>query len=392
MRTKADIIVVNWNGREDTLRLIDAVSPQLEATARLIIVDNASNDGSVAAFRAATPDATIVQLRENRGFTGGIAAGAEAATGEYLIFLNNDAIPERTWLSSLIGALEEAPPDVVAAGGKIVDMSGTRVDFIRGAMTFDGHAFQLGFRKLLEDVADSPAGTELFFACGGNMIVRRDYWERSGGFDGDYFAYLEDVDFGWRSWSSGHRIIYEPRALVRHRSSATSERLGNFERGVLFEKNAVQTMVKNVEEKHFAAALAPVFLAMLHRLHRYNVDRNDATLGLADAPLGERPQAGVRGSALGRVMRRFRADGDPLVRMQSRATEWFLRNSDRIMAKRALIQAGRRRSDEEIFARFPLLYVPTYHGDEELMSSALFRALRLNVASTDATLADIMQR
>lgn len=384
---------MNWNGRDDTLRLISAVKPQLGAMRRLIVVDNGSTDGSVAAIRAAAPDATLVQLSENRGFTGGVTAGALAATGDYLVLLNNDAIPEDGWLDALIGALENAPSDVAAAAGKIVDMSGSRVDFVRGLMTFDGHAFQVGFRKLLAEVEEPRDGAELFFACGGNMIIRRSAWEELGGFDDDYFAYLEDVDLGWRIWSSGRRVTYARGAVVRHRSSATSDRLGNYERGVLFEKNAIQTMVKNVEEELFAEAMAPALLAMLHRLNRYAIDRSDPSLRLGDPPLGAgnagKPEAPRRS-----LWSRFRRTQqiDPLVRMQLRATEWFFRNSEAIMKKRAEVQARRKRSDREIFEGFPLLYVPTYEGDEALMSSALFHALRLKVPSTDTTLADIMQQ
>lgn len=390
----ADIIVINWNGRDDTLRLIAALAPQLTSRHRLIIVDNGSTDGSSGAFRAAAPNALIVQLRENRGFTGGIAAGVEASTADSLILLNNDAIPETGWLENLVKALDDAPADVAAVGGKIVDLTGALVDFVGGAMTFDGHAFQFDFRRPLGKETERVDGAELLFACGGNMIVRRDRWNELGGFDDDYFAYLEDVDFGWRCWSAGYRVRYARNAVVRHRSSATSDKLGNFERGVLFEKNAVQTIVKNVEEELFAVAMAPVLLAMLHRLHRYTVDRSDAAAGLADPPLGEAPATARKKSTVARIKKRLRGEEtiDPLARMQFRATEWFLANSEKIMMKRTSIQSRRQRSDAQIFARFPLLYVPTYHGDDVLMSSALFRALRTHLPSTDTTLADIMQR
>ncbi len=81
------------------------------------------------------------------------------------------------------------------------------------------------------------------------MAVRREEFLASGGFDDDYFAYLEDVDFGWRQWIFGRRIIAEPRAVARHRGGATGEALGIFSRGFLFEKNAFATVYKNLERR-----------------------------------------------------------------------------------------------------------------------------------------------
>ena len=81
------------------------------------------------------------------------------------------------------------------------------------------------------------------------MAVRRSEFLESGGFDDDYFAYLEDVDFGWRQWIFGRRIVAEPRAVARHRGGATGEALGVFSRGFLFEKNAFATAYKNFDAR-----------------------------------------------------------------------------------------------------------------------------------------------
>lgn len=327
----------------------------------------------------------LIEFRENYGFTGGVAAAAAASDAEFLALLNNDAVAEPGWLDAMRKAIEDAPADVVAVSGKITDMTGTLVDFVGGVMTFDGHAFQRGFRRPIGEVEEPETGSELLFACGGNMIVRRNEFLSLGGFDRDFFAYLEDVDFGWRAWSAGHRITYSRDAAVRHKSSATSDRLGNFERGVLFERNAIQTVIKNVEESLFAQALAPVFLTLLHREHRYLVDRNDGTESLTTPPLDKRGadrRSGTRRAVI----------DDPLTAMQFRATEWFFRHSASLMKKRARVQASRKRSDLDIFSRFPIHYVPTYHGDDELMSSQLFRALRLAVPSVDQRLDDMIRR
>jgi len=332
-----------------------------------------------------------------------VAAGIRDSNADLLLLLNNDAVPEHGWLQSMIQSLIEAPEDVVAVGGKIVDISGKLADFLGGMMTFDGHAFQNGFRKPLTHVSEPANGSEILFACGGNMIVRRSRFLELGGFDSDYFAYLEDVDFGWRSWLSGSRILYNADGVVRHKSSATSDRLGTFERGVLFERNALQTALKNYEGLSLSAVAGPIFLTLLHRLHRYTTERNGDTSSLTRPAIGDRishpprhePERGL--SRWRRVLGRKIAArpgatviDDPLTMMQFRAIQWFFQNSDHLLTKRERVQAMRKRTDQDIFQRFPLYYVPTYPGDSDLMSSRLFELLRAELPSRESSLEEIM--
>ena len=172
------------------------------------VVDNGSIDGSATAIAARYPDVRLFVLEDNRGFTGGIAAAMRASTARNVIYLNNDALPEPGWLASLTRAIDDGPDDVMSVAGKIIDLDGKLIDFIGGVMTFDGHAFQTAFRFPLGSKDEPEAGAELLFACGGNMISRREPLVQLGGFDDDYFAYLEDVDFGWRSWIAGYRVLY----------------------------------------------------------------------------------------------------------------------------------------------------------------------------------------
>lgn len=402
--SSVDVIIVTWNGRADTIQAVEGVLsqriPPRVSRLTVTVVDNGSKDGTLEALAARFPQVRVLELWSNRGFTGGVRLGVTTSDADLVILLNNDAIPEPEWLRELVEAIDSAPPDVIAVGGEIVDLSGTLVDFARGAMTFDGHAFQIGFRKRREEVRILPSGSEILFACGGNMIARREPFLAIGGFDDDYFAYLEDVDFGWRSWIAGYRTLWEPRARVRHRSAATSDRLGSFERGVLFERNALQTSIKNYEDGLMQKVAGSVFLAALHRTHRYTVDRNEASRlrrpPLDEAPI-ERPHAsGLLARALRklglRVASRSACLDDELTAMQFRALEWFFRNEPKVMAKRAAVQAMRRRPDGQILEKFPPLVVPTYPGDEALMSSALFRELMHGMPHMRSSLDDIMKR
>lgn len=366
--------------------------------AAIAVVDNGSTDGSAVAIASRHPEARLFALNANRGFTGGISAALRASTARNVIFLNNDAVPEPGWLATLSRAMDDAPDDVVSVAGKIIDLERKRIDFIGGMMTFDGHALQTGFRFPLGSIDEPAAGSELLFACGGNMISRRARLAELGGFDDDYFAYLEDVDFGWRSWIAGNRVIYEPHAVVRHASSATSDRLGAFERGVLFERNALQTALKNYSDESLRDTAGAVFLTYLHRLHHYAITRNQRIGELRRSPFeGAMPEASSR-SLTSRVRRRLFGPpalakiDDPLTAMQFRAFEWILQNQERIAKKRELVQSRRRRMDDEIFAKFPLHIVPTYPGDDALMSGALFRILKPRLGSVVRKLGDIIRQ
>ncbi|HEX7705127.1 MAG TPA: glycosyltransferase family 2 protein [Thermoanaerobaculia bacterium] len=391
-----EIIIVNWNNRRETMECLDAVTRQLAEVngATVTVVDNGSTDGSAGAIAALYPAVKLFPLDRNRGFTGGLAAALAGSSANYVVFLNNDAVPMDGWLRSLVKAIEQAPEDVVSVGGKIVDPTATTIDFIGGILTFDGHAFQNGFRYPLGSRPEPAAGEEILFACGGNMISRRTALEVLGGFDDDFFAYLEDVDFGWRTWISGGRVLFEPGAVVRHASSTTSNRLGDFERGVLFERNALQTAIKNFE--NLPEASGAIFYTYLRRLHHYAVTRNPAADELT-RPFGT-PRPARRSGFIRRALRRILpgssplvAIDDPLTAMQFRAFDWIAGNEERLGAKRSAVQQMRRRSDREIFERFPLHVVPTYPGDAAMMHGSLFRLMQSRLPSVEAGLSEIIR-
>lgn len=396
--TSVGIVIVTWNGLEHTLQSLEAVLPQAaRLDAPVTVVDNGSTDGTGDVLRKRYPSVKVVPLERNTGFTGGVRAGIEATPTDAIVLLNNDAIPREGWLLALTSALAEAAADVIAVSGRIIDFVGQKIDFIGGILTFDGHAFQRHYGSRVGSVPEPKNASELLFACGGNMILRRHEFLELGGFDDSYFAYLEDVDFGWRSWIAGYRILYCEGAVVRHRSSATSDTLGAFERGVLFERNALWTALKNFDDEVFRETSGAIFLTLLHRLHTYVVERNGDASALVAAPIGESappPPDGLFAQLKNFVRRapRHAEITDDLTRMQFRAMSAIFESFDQIAIARQRVQSLRKRSDLEIFQKFPLHFIPTYPGDETLFSRPLFRMLAPRVNTKTATLAEIMQR
>jgi len=402
---RATIIIPSFNGRshlETCLRSLFA-GEDLNGGSEVLVVDNGSTDGTREWLATTHPRARLVPLAENGGFTGAIAAGCDAADpdSDFLVFLNNDTRVESGWLVALVEALATAPPETATVSGRILSWDGERIDFYRGAMAFDGHAFQLDFHRPLAAVAAAGEAAEVPFPCGGNMAVRREAWDSLGGFDDDYFAYTEDVDFGWRSWLAGYDHRYEPGATVYHRSGATGLTLGVYRRGYLYEKNAFMTAYKNLDEERFRALMPAILWTLIHRALTLITDSNmdGAKLGGYPLPPYARPGSaappaeglgarlrrhGLRGAArraLLKLARRLGEGGSASERVilhdartleHLRAVHFLVHHLDDLAAKRERVQTLRRRGDDEYFARFPLLLVPTYPGDDDLFASRGF--------------------
>ncbi|MEM6701887.1 MAG: glycosyltransferase family 2 protein [Acidobacteriota bacterium] len=405
-----DVGILNWNGLKHLKPCLDALSEQRDPGVdwRIVVFDNGSTDGSREWLAALDlPRLVVVESERNLGFCGGYNRLIEESPADAIALLNNDTRPQPEWLAELVAALRCAPEDVAAVSGLIVDWEGERLDFARGAMTFDGHAFQLDYHRPLDEVTLPADGEELLFACGGNMLIRRQSFLAAGGFDPRYFAYLEDVDLGWRLWSGGERVLLARRAVVHHRSMATSDLLGVYNRGFLFERNAFLTAYKNYDAELWPRLLPAVMMTLLARTQTLLVQNNPGGELLTidpyaipssareaqpatrqDAPVERRPVLPLR------LLRRWREMGsrqfarhvvdrflppqaattldDPRTVAQFRAITYLLGDLDALASARRQVQARRRRDDRELFERFPLLVVPTYPGDEKLFGSAGF--------------------
>jgi len=368
----ASIVVVHHRDHEGLFAALAALEEACRGrlSAEVIVVDNASQL-PVAELLRRHPTTRRVPASRNVGFAAGCRLGAEAARGRFLLFVNDDAVVEPEAPQRLAHALDRAEGDVVAVAGRLTDSTGERNDFSDGFLTFDGHAFQSEVGRPLAAVTEGVSGEERLFACGGLMAVRRAEFLSSGGFDDDYFAYLEDVDFGWRQWIFGRRIVAEPRALARHRGGATGAALGIYPRGYLFEKNAFATAYKNFDREYFAALMPSVLAAFLVRISEMLASRNPGAAELARDPYGEeRPSGsfarrlfGIAGGAAPPVRL-----GDPLTVAHLKALLWIHRSQEPLAAKRRAVQSRRERPDSEIFAKFPLRLVPTYPGDDRFES------------------------
>lgn len=354
---RVSVIVLNYNGKHHlhtcftSLLQLDYPADKLE----LLLADNDSADGSVDYMRAHFPQIKIVETGANLGFAQGNNVGAEAATGEYLAFLNNDTRVEPSWLRAMLQPCLDAPDDIVCTGSTMLDWEGNRLDFGEGWMNFHGFAFQKdhGLTFPLDQLNapaahPNPESALLFFPCGGAMLVRRDLFLETGGFDADHFAFFEDVDLGWRLWVMGYRVVRAPGAIAYHRLHATTGTLTPFRKWVLFERNALLTIIKNYDDENLARILPGALMLLMARILRLlrlegwnEADYRPAyqTAGLshdsADAPVTELTET-VGRSGLAVLL----------------AVNEVVEQLPHLLEKRRGLQARRRRTDAEIFRLF----------------------------------------
>lgn len=339
------VVVVNFNGLrhlEDcfgSLLALDYRKDRLE----LICVDNASSDGSVEFLRRTFPSVRIVEAGRNAGFASGCNLGAGAASGDFVAFLNNDMRVDPGWVRALLAPMD-AEGGVVCTSGRILSWDGSEVDFVRGALTFYGMGSHVGPGVPAEA---PPAGSEpLLFASGGSMMVDRGVFLDAGGFDDDFFAFFEDVDFGWRLWLYGYRTAPAPEAVSYHRVHASFGELPKVRLQRLYERNALVTLIKNSSEPNLGRLLAPsVMLA---------VRRGMIDLGAAE-PLEEVDEK-AEVARLGLA---------PFV-----AIDEVVGELPQIVRKRAEIQKRRKRSDAEIFRHFARPFQPVSRVDAYLQAQA----------------------
>ena len=176
-------------------------------------------------------------LASNQGFTGGNAAGVAAATGDVLVFFNNDMRVEPDAVRRLVAAADDG---TTCAAARVLSWDGRAVDFLRGTISFEARGFQDYYGE--PATIDRTGAADTFFPNGGAFAVTRAAYERAGGFDDAFFAYYDDVDLGWRLRLAGVDMRVEDAAVVYHRHGATSRTQPAGQKRFLMERNALWTL------------------------------------------------------------------------------------------------------------------------------------------------------
>jgi len=344
------IVIPTYNNLSLLLECIESVRRQDYPPEKIeiVVVDNFSTDRTREIIRDRFPYIKLVPLETNTGFAVACNRGATLAKGDYVAFLNNDAVADKGWLRALVNTLASDGESAVCVASRIVSRDGSQTEFDGAASNLFGAGRPTSAWGWPDALSPPAKGSPILFASGGAMLIQRSVFLDVGGFDPVYFAYFEDVDLGWRLWVLGYRVVYAPDAVVKHLGGATARRTGEHRRYVLWECNALATIVKNYETGNMEQILTVALLLEYKRAllaAGHSVQPADYHLG------GPADSNKANVERLPKVSVAHLAAIDRL-------------NSilPQLMESRRKIQARRKRSDAEILPLLGRPFEPQYAG------------------------------
>lgn len=219
MKKQISVIIPNFNGRDYLKDCLTSLNQQHFRDFEVILVDNASTDDSLSLAKELCPAIKEILLSENFGFCRAVNEGIKASHAPFVLLLNNDTVVDPDFVGTLYEAIKgkEKVFSCASQMRKMTDPS--RMDDGGDFYCALGWAFARGKDKPYEKYTKPGA---IFFSCAGAAIYRREVFEKIGYFDEIHFAYLEDLDVGYRARIFGYENRYEPKAIVYHMGSGTT--------------------------------------------------------------------------------------------------------------------------------------------------------------------------
>ncbi|BDZ69401.1 glycosyltransferase family 2 protein [Methanobacterium ferruginis] len=236
------VIIPNYNGKhflKECLKSLKNQNYQFE----VIIIDNASNDGSVNYIKENYPESTLIENKTNLGFGGAVNQGIKASNSEYILLLNNDVQLEVDAILNLLKCIKK-DENIFAVSPKMIQYNDRdKMDDAGDEYTLLGLTRRVGYGKSAEGYNRKR---EIFSACAGASIYRRNVFEKIGYFDENFFAYMGDVDISYRARIHGYKCVYCPEAIVYHIGSASTGSRYNEFKTRLAARNNVYVPYKNM--------------------------------------------------------------------------------------------------------------------------------------------------
>lgn len=242
--SKVTIVIPNYNGKEYMDKCMKCLAAQEYKDFNVIIVDNASEDGSqeIPLQYRDCLNVEVVQFYENLGFSAAVNEGIVKSQAEYVILLNNDAYAGKSFVKELVNKLD-SDSKIFSAQALMLQYNDRKlVDGAGDYFSAMGWAFARGKDKSAEYYTEDM---ELFSCCAGAAIYRRAVFDEIGLFDEAFFAYLEDMDVGYRARLHGYRNVLAARAKVLHVGSGSTGSRHNSFKVKLSARNSFLVMHKN---------------------------------------------------------------------------------------------------------------------------------------------------
>ena len=254
------VVILNWNGKKFLEKFLPMVIELSKNDASVIIADNASSDDSIDYLETHHPDIRIIHLEKNWGFAGGYNQALREINADYYILLNSDIEVTENWIPPIIKMMEE-DLTIAACQPKIRSyQEKEKFEYAGAAGGFIdkyGYPFCQGrlFQSIETDTGQYDQPKEIFWATGACMFVRASVFHELGGFDDDFFAHMEEIDFCWRAKNEGHRIMYCPGSTIFHIGGGTLPRK-NSRKTYLNIRNNIIMLIKNLESERLVKVLA----------------------------------------------------------------------------------------------------------------------------------------
>ena len=231
MTARVSAVIVSFNTREHLLRCVASLETHASLPMEVIVVDNGSHDGSVAALRAAHPDVRVLENGANLGFAAACNRGLREARAPYCLLINSDAEVCPGAVAALAAVLDEQPEVGIAGPRTVGPDGGPQVSFgpdLTPLAEWRQRRLVVALREgkaaaVREVVALSALEQEPVWVSGSCLLARKTALDAVGGLDERFFLYEEDVDLCLRVRRAGWRILYTPRALVRHHLGKSME-------------------------------------------------------------------------------------------------------------------------------------------------------------------------
>lgn len=241
MKIRTTVIIPNYNGLKFMENCLNSLERQTVKDFRILVVDNGSSDGSVEWLKKR--QVPTIFLEENTGFDGAVNVGIRASETPFVLLLNNDVVVDSRFVEMLENAISGSKK-IFSVSSRMLQMSKPGLMDDAGDMySVLGWAYQRGVGQPAERY-NRPA--KVFSACAGAAIYRREVFDEIGEFDEMHFAYLEDIDVGYRAKLYGYENVYCPYAKVLHVGSGTSGSKYNSFKVRLAARNGVYLNYKNM--------------------------------------------------------------------------------------------------------------------------------------------------
>jgi len=258
------VVILNWNGAALLERFLPTVLKNSGEMAHIYVADNGSTDSSIALLKERFSQVTIIEMTTNNGFAGGYNLALKQINEPLFCLLNSDVSPAENWLVPILAAFNSDSKLAIAQPKILDELKKTHFEYAGAAGGYIdalGYPFCRGriFQHIEQDLGQYNDNTEIFWATGACMFIRKEVFLLLNGFDETYFAHQEEIDLCWRARNLGYKVMYLGSSTVFHLGGSTLSNM-NPKKTFLNFRNSLFSILKNMPLKR---AIIVIFVRLI---------------------------------------------------------------------------------------------------------------------------------